>query len=378
MDSLQLIGSFVLVWALFSVAAQLLFAYSLQAIADKNELPELARFLAWIPLLQLYPVIRCGGGSFSRFLFGVMGFLAAAVALFFASASLGESIASKALVVMFCLGGALVALAYMARIWMRTAERRGLPSFVGLLCFVPVLNFFVYPYIAFHDGFVAPSKAGLVIGLLLAASPMAAQYRMLQTLGQDPGALLQAQLGTSRAVDPQVTDANGALHELAAAAEAARLQALRASRDIQASGADETTPQIVHTIPEVESLTANASYEPSDGFLVPDAAECPSGATRRGAAPPEGSRQWCERTGQGDGVKHGWFSSWHPNGARAVAGEYYEGLRVGVWTRWYPDGAKRAQAQFDRGLQDGLLIAWDDKGDKVMEQHFRNGEPVQP
>ena len=41
---------------------------------------------------------------------------------------------------------------------MGTAERRDLPRFVGLLCFVPVVNFFVYPYMAFHDGFVAPNK----------------------------------------------------------------------------------------------------------------------------------------------------------------------------------------------------------------------------
>ena len=38
---------------------------------------------------------------------------------------------------------------------------------MGLLVFVPIANFFVYPFIAFHDGWEAPNKFGLAIGLML-------------------------------------------------------------------------------------------------------------------------------------------------------------------------------------------------------------------
>ena len=47
---------------------QLLMAWSSQTIADKNDLPEWAGILAWIPLANMYPVVRCGGWSFVTFL----------------------------------------------------------------------------------------------------------------------------------------------------------------------------------------------------------------------------------------------------------------------------------------------------------------------
>jgi len=367
MEMAQLLGGFVLVWGLVGVASQLVFAYALQAIAEKNDLPELPRFLAWIPLLQLYPMIRCGGGSFSRFCFGILGFVVAAIALFAAAGQMGEGIASKALIAMFCLAAVIVAVVYMARIVMETAARRGLPRALGLLAFVPLLNFFVYPYIAFHDGFVAPSKAGLVLGVLLAASPLAAQYRMAQLLSENPSAVLQAKLGTAGSLEPGSAETERALRERAESA-------IGAERSEPASAP--AAPRVVHSLPRIESLTASAEYDPSGGFLVPDRPDCPKGTTQMGAGPPEGQKQWCERVGDGAGVKHGWFASWHPNGERAVSGEYHDGLRIGVWTRWYEDGKKRAQAQFDRGLQDGLLVAWDDEGRVVMERHFRSGEPT--
>ena len=65
---------------------------------------------------------------------------------------------------------------------MRTAELRGLPKWVGLLMFVPVVNLGVYPYIAFHDGFRPPHKIGIAIGLLIAFGPIPGHLAMLETM----------------------------------------------------------------------------------------------------------------------------------------------------------------------------------------------------
>ena len=40
-------------FAVASALIQVLFSYSLQVIAEKNELPGFASFIAWIPLLQI-------------------------------------------------------------------------------------------------------------------------------------------------------------------------------------------------------------------------------------------------------------------------------------------------------------------------------------
>ena len=114
-------------------------------------------------------------------------------------------------------------------------------------------------------------------------------------------------------------------------------------------------------------------FDARQGFAVPHRPDCPAGAQRKGAQPPDAFQEWCALP---SGMKHGWYAEWHPNGRPAVAGEYRNGLRVGVWTRWYPSGVKRVQAEFQNGLQDGRLIAWDEAGRKLGEQRFEKGSPA--
>jgi hypothetical protein len=87
------------------------------------------------------------------------------------------------------------------------------------------------------------------------------------------------------------------------------------------------------------------------------ALECPAGTERRGAAPPEGSEEWCEgkdaagvprRDGPArtfyedgrvwieesyrDGKLDGRFVEYHRSGAKAREGAYAVGRKTGAWT----------------------------------------------
>ncbi len=322
-------------------------------------------------------------------------------------------------------------MVYLARIAMGTAERRGLSRWLGLLSFVPLANIVAYPYFAFHDGFRAPNKAGLVLGLLLAFGPLPGQIAMVNaltahaqeaaqsdlgngvTLQQAMGGLgaameIGAQLSAIEQMDPtdpeqaaRMSESIAALRDRLAQDRAAIGEEVAVEMDrmlreqetrLQASGTASGSPQVVVAAsnrpakpaprraappaPPSPPLTASIQRHGDDGFAVPVAPACPPGTELRGAAPPAGTREWCERVGVDAGIKHGWMTEYHDNGNPAVAGEYRDGLRVGVWTRYYEDGTKRAQAEFEDGLQHGVLISWGPDGSKIYEQYFEGGAPA--
>jgi hypothetical protein len=405
----------------FAVAAatmQVVFSYSLQVISEKNKLPDLASFLCWIPLLNLYPLIRCGGGSFGKFLLGsIGGGVLMAVAAGAAASSEAGPLGAAAAVCVFVL----VALVYMASIVMSTAESRGLSKWLGLLTFVPLLNIFVYPYIAFHDGFRAPNKVGLLLGLLLAYGPLPAQ---IQAVDQVVAMARQYEGVLGAATDGSGFDAEAfqnAMGELGASMEMGDLAMLpetnaqptaemqleldqaREMLDDMAGSAAQAPAQSDAAIPDgampaaapdtlvgdrtgrglaapparaASALTAPIGRDGDRGFATPEAPACPPGTEAKGSGPPDGLKRWCARIGADAGMKHGWLTAWHENQEMAMAGEYRDGVRVGVWTRWYPSGGKRVQAEFTDGLQHGSLIAWDEQGEKVYEGRFSAGLPV--
>ncbi len=144
-----------------------------------------------------------------------------------------------------------------------------------------------------------------------------------------------------------------------------------ARRDGDKTQAVDATASLVTA--SARATSANA-YDETQGFIVPYRPDCPPGAERRGAEPPTAFKEWCERTGDSSGIKHGWYAEWFSDGRPATAGEYKDGLRVGVWTRWYPNGKKRVQAEFKDGLQDGRLMSWDENGAKQGEQLYAKGQ----
>jgi hypothetical protein len=430
MEIIQAMTGFLVAFVVISAIAQLAMSYALQVISEKNELPEFASFLSWIPILNLYPLIRCGGGDFRKFVLGAVGCVVLAGAAGAMSAAVGPIIGGVLVAVL-----AIAVVVYFTRIIMNTAESRGISKWFGLLAYVPIANFFVYPYIAFHDGFRAPHKIGVAIGLLVAIGPIPGQLKLLETLehgatafeqaqegdfaalaeateGTELGAMLEqmgpaieiasglAALETMNASDPEQaammrTRADGLRQKLAQAGDAldpnAKTEFEQMLQQIDArlaqSGGDAAMPQselaqagdfaaqaapapLVLTAPITDSIQRQGDL----GYDVPTTVPCATGTQAHGAAPPESNRQWCS-TANG-GLKHGWLTEWHENGQPAMAGEYQEGLKVGIWTRWHENGTKRAQAEFHQGQQDGALIAWNDQGAKVHESNFVEGTPA--
>jgi hypothetical protein len=428
------LAGFMLAITLLSIVVQLVFAYALQTLAYKNEMSSLAETLAWLPILNLYPFIACGGGSFSRFLIGVAVFFAGAIGLGIASGMSGGEGGMAFVAVGFALIGSLVTLVYFGRIFWRTAERRGLSGFIGLLSFVPVVNLLVYPYIAFHDGLVPVNRIGAALGFLLIAGPSIASYQLssLATLAAqtqmaesgDDGSMGMAaalamlsgsgnvqpdleatKIGMQIAMldpsDPEVMEQIVEIHqqiaEVADTLPADRADFLRdrlATTEQQipedsspeeevlarmhggglaVTGSAQPSSQRQHFAPPAApGAGSGRAYTPQQALPVPGDMSCQPGTLQRGN-PDE--KTWCEQTG--GGIKHGWSSSRHRNGQLAAAGQYRDGLRHGVWTRWYDDGALRVQAEFERDLQDGQMIAWDRNGNVTAVSRFEAGELVQ-
>jgi hypothetical protein len=169
-----------------SIVLQLLWTWSLSAIAAKTEQSELMQVLAWIPILQIAPMIVAGGGSVGHFLLGALGLILGVGALATVSAVLGSTLGM--LISGLSIGVAtLLCIVYFGRLAWNTALNRDLSGWVGLLVFVPFANLIAYPYLAFHDGWIAPHKLGLVIGLVLtfgSAAPTYQTIRMLQEGGE--------------------------------------------------------------------------------------------------------------------------------------------------------------------------------------------------
>jgi len=83
-------GTMLLVIGVTAALLQLFSAYALQTISEKNELPDFAQLLAWIPLLQIYPLVKCGGGDFKRFMLAIAGIVGGGVLLGILAAVLGD------------------------------------------------------------------------------------------------------------------------------------------------------------------------------------------------------------------------------------------------------------------------------------------------
>ena len=48
--------------------------------------------------------------------------------------------------------------------------------------FVPLVNLFAYPFMAFHDGWTGPHKIGLLIGTLITVGSMTPYYTAFKLL----------------------------------------------------------------------------------------------------------------------------------------------------------------------------------------------------
>jgi hypothetical protein len=101
------------------------------------------------------------------------------------------------------------------------------------------------------------------------------------------------------------------------------------------------------------------------------ATACPQGATLKGAAPPSGSRVWCETEG---GSYEGPATSFYADGVRRSDALYRGGRMHGQWRQFFPDGRPRSQGEYDDGRDVGEWRSFHDNGKLATEaKHLDDG-----
>ncbi len=126
--------------------------------------------------------------------------------------------------------------------------------------------------------------------------------------------------------------------------------------------------------------------------------ECPAGAVRRGAPPPDDLAEWCEREdplgrARRDGPARTWYDDgglwleerWkdgdrdgpsverHRNGRKAREGAFAAGRKTGRWTTWLESGAVAEEATWRDGLLHGPFTTWHANGAKRAEGRYCGG-----
>lgn len=195
---MEWIGPFLITFLVISALIQLVWAYSMSAMAQKTDQSELMQILAWVPILQIAPTLAVGGASLLHFVMGVIGLVVGNAVLVGVATVLGGGF-GRALAGSGLALTALLCVLYFGQIAWRTAVARDRAGWIGLLSFVPIVNFFVYPYLAFHDGWTRPNWLGLAIGIVLAVSSTAPAFQAARMLDGDSE--FSAGLATLAALD---------------------------------------------------------------------------------------------------------------------------------------------------------------------------------
>jgi len=92
--------------------------------------------------------------------------------------------------------------------------------------------------------------------------------------------------------------------------------------------------------------------------------KCPKGSRQQ--ANKEDSSVFCAQ----DGVTHGRYTSWHPNGQQCLEANYNNGKEDGRWTGWHENGKKRVEGKYVNGTQLGKWTLWHENGRKMGEGKY--------
>jgi len=148
-------------WGVIYFVLTALFAYTVQAISDKTQAAP--AWMSWVPFVQMHPIIRASGSSWTAMLIWIVLMIAVTVFGVVTSSS-GSGGGAGFAAVLLVLGS----LIYFGRMMWRLAENRELSGYVGLACLIPLFGLPFYFYIAFHDGLVRPNPVGLGVVFVLA------------------------------------------------------------------------------------------------------------------------------------------------------------------------------------------------------------------
>lgn len=87
----------------------------------------------------------------------------------------------------------------------------------------------------------------------------------------------------------------------------------------------------------------------------------------------EGVRDaWCARP---DGVLHGPYRSWHPNGQLRSATQYVDGVEHGTLRAWHPSGGRALEARLAHAKLEGEWREWHPNGQLSVRANFEAGDP---
>jgi hypothetical protein len=67
-------------------------------------------------------------------------------------------------------------------------------------------------------------------------------------------------------------------------------------------------------------------------------------------------------------------SEWYQNGEVAIVEQYKNGLRHGAFTSFWPDGRKKVEGAYNMGSRDGKWIRYDCNGKIASVEHYKHGE----
>jgi antitoxin component YwqK of YwqJK toxin-antitoxin module len=104
--------------------------------------------------------------------------------------------------------------------------------------------------------------------------------------------------------------------------------------------------------------------------------ECPKGAERRGAAPPEGYEEWCEaKDASGRGVREGPSRTWYDDGGLWIEDRWHAGKREGPFREFHRGGGKAREGTFRADLRVGRWVMYRESGLVEEDGEWRNGVP---
>jgi antitoxin component YwqK of YwqJK toxin-antitoxin module len=133
----------------------------------------------------------------------------------------------------------------------------------------------------------------------------------------------------------------------------------------------------------LSAVAATATACKSDSGVIHELVEfattpCPFGTTQVVSA-DSGTpglkkliEKWCERSEQGEHVRHGPYVELYEGGGKRESGQFREGKRDGTWFRWHPNGKIDAITVWDNG-KPVSFEAWHDNGQKWEEGSFVDG-----
>lgn len=94
---------------------------------------------------------------------------------------------------------------------------------------------------------------------------------------------------------------------------------------------------------------------------------CPEGAVMEGAAPPQGLRQRCQKSGA---ERHGASREWYENRHERSYSEWWEGEKHGRFTLWYKNGRMRSEGAHRYGVPAGKWRYFREDGSLQQQQTF--------